>query len=374
LKILSDFSLLKVYLVSSILHTKLKIEKELLSQRLFLLLVAIVTLVFFGLIRDFGVGIFWAIVLSILFSDSHQIILSKFKGKENLAAALTLIGILLMVIIPVALLSIAVTNESIGLINDLRNEDIDLKQQIVKVQDWLSPLLNRLGIPVDNIESTISGAVLERSGELGKRIFGFTTNIFNSAIQIAIMLYVLFFFLRDGKQLRKLIIRNFPLMDSIEHRLFNRFQNVTKATVKGSLLIAILQGVLGGILFLIVGVKGAVLWGALMILASLLPIGGVIIWGPIAAIYLVQGHYLEGVAIILVGALLIGLLDNVLRPRLVGNDTKLPDYIILISTLGGITWFGLSGFVLGPVIAALFITCWQMVGETYGRVKKNNMT
>lgn len=351
----------------------MKLNKEHLSQRLFLVLVTVVTLVFLGLIQDFSLGIFWAIVLSILFSDRHQIILSKFKGKENLAAALTLIGILLIVIIPIALLSIAVTNEAIGMINELNNEDFNLAAQVNKVQQMLIPYLRRLGINMSHLESTISDTALDQSGELGKRILGFTTNIFNSLIQVAVMLYVLFFFLRDGKQLRRLLINNFPLVDSKEHRLFNRFQNVTKATVKGSLLIAILQGMLGGILFLIVGVKGAVLWGALMILASLLPVGGVVIWGPIAAIYLVQGHYVEGIAIIFVGALLIGLLDNILRPRLVGNDTKLPDYIILISTLGGITWFGLSGFVLGPVIAALFITCWQMVGETYGRNSKNNM-
>lgn len=350
----------------------MKLDKENLSQRLFLLLVFLVSFLFFGLIREFSLGIFWAIVLSILFTDTHKRILSSVKGKKNLAAGLTLLGILVAVILPIVLLSVAVTNETIQIIDELEKKEISFREIFGGLQLWISPYLVKLGITIENIESTVSNAALEGSGEFGKRIIGFTSNIFNSVLQIAIMLYVLFFFLRDGKEIRKLVVKNFPLMDSIEHRLFNRFANATKATVKGSLLIAVLQGVLGGILFLILGVKGAVLWGALMILASLLPVGGVIIWAPIAAVYLYQGQYLEGIVIILVGALLIGLLDNVLRPRLVGNDTRLPDYIILISTLGGISWFGLSGFVLGPVVAALFITCWQIVGETYGKESKKN--
>jgi len=273
----------------------------------------------------------------------------------------------------VTLLSISIINESIGLVENVQSEDFNLQGKLASTQAKLSPYLERLGLPTENIAATFNKVAPEFSKKLGERLLGFTQNIFGSMIQIAIMLYVLFFFLRDGKQIVKLIIKNFPMQNATEYRLINRFQSVAKATVKGSLLIAILQGVLGGILFLIVGVEGAILWGTLMILASLLPIGGAIIWGPIGIIFLLQGSYGKGIAVLLVGGLLIGLLDNVLRPRLVGNDTKLPDYLILISTLGGITWFGLSGFVLGPVIAALFITCWQMMGEAYGEQNKSNI-
>jgi len=336
-------------------------------QILFLLFVFFVSLVFFGLIRGFSLGIFWAIVLSILFGDRYSSVLNYFNGKKNLAAAITTIGIVLIVIIPVALLSTAVINEAIGTAEKVQSEEFNLQDKLSRLQVSISPYLERLGLPTNNIQATFNKLAQNYSSDFGSRVLGLTQNIFGSLIQIAIMLYVLFFFLRDGKEIRKLIIKNFPMLDSIEHRLINRFQNVAKATVKGSLLIAILQGVCGGILFLAVGVKGAILWGTLMILASLLPIGGAIIWGPIGAIYILQGSYGKGIIVLAVGGLLIGLLDNVLRPRLVGNDTKLPDYIVLISTLGGITYFGISGFVLGPVIAALFITCWQMMGEIYGK-------
>ncbi len=345
-------------------------KKENISQRLFLLLVFFVSFIFLGLIKEFSLGIFWAVVLSILFSNSHSKIFNRMRKKPNLAAALTLSGILVVVILPLALLSVAVTNETIHLIEDLNKSKISLREIFGDLEHWASPYLRKIGFTYANIESIVSDFALDSSGLLGSKVLGYTSNIFNTLFQIAIMLYVLYFFLRDGNDIKKSIIKNFPLLNSIEYRLFNRFTNVTKATVKGSLLIAILQGVLGGILFSLIGVKGALVWGTLMILASLLPVGGIIVWGPIAAIYCYQGQYMQGVIIILVGSLLIGLLDNFLRPRLVGNDTKLPDYIILISTLGGISWFGLSGFVLGPVIAALFITCWKIVGETYGRDQK----
>lgn len=345
-----------------------------LPQTLFLLLVFLVTITFFGLIKEFSLGVFWAVVLSILFNNWHLKIRNRFRKKKNLAAALTLVSILLLVIIPIGLVSTAIVNESIGLVESVQSPEFNLQGKLTKAQTALSPYLERMGVDTKNIQSTLNKIAPEFSSKFGERILDFSQNIFGSLIQIAIMLYVLFFFLRDGKKIIKLIVKNFPMANSIEYRLINRFQNVAKATVKGSLLIAILQGVAGGILFLAVGVEGAILWGTLMILASLLPIGGAIVWGPIGIIYLIQGNYTKGIIILLVGGLLIGLLDNLLRPRLVGNDTKLPDYLILLSTLGGITWFGLSGFVLGPVIAALFITCWQMVGEIYGNQNAKSIT
>jgi predicted PurR-regulated permease PerM len=339
--------------------------KKNLPQTLFIIFVILVTITFFGLIQEFFLGIFWALVLSILFGGWYEKILMKVKKKKNLAAAITVTSIVLIVIIPVGLLSFAVISEAIGIIGEVQSEAFDLKGRLSTAQKSINPYLSRFGINAINIENSINKFSVEMSREIGERIIGLSQNIFGTLVQIAVMIYVVFFFLRDGRKIIALIIKNFPMANSIEYRLINRFQNVAKATVKGSLLIAILQGILGGILFLLVGVNGAILWGTLMILASLLPIGGTIIWGPIGVLFLLQGQYGKGIIVLLVGGLLIGLLDNLLRPRMVGNETKLPDYLILLSTLGGITCFGLTGFVLGPVIAALFITCWQMMGEIY---------
>ena len=149
-------------------------------------------------------------------------------------------------------------------------------------------------------------------------------------------------------------------------RLFHKFAEVCRATVKGSLVVALVQGTIGGVALWVLGIQGAILWGTLMVILSLLPaVGSALVWAPAAAWLLMTGAWIKGIILILVGVFLIGLIDNILRPLLVGRDTKMPDYLILISTLGGISLFGLSGFVMGPVLAALFLVIWQIFMEEY---------
>jgi len=146
-----------------------------------------------------------------------------------------------------------------------------------------------------------------------------------------------------------------------------RFAQVSKATLKGTLVVALVQGSIGGIVFACLGIPAALLWGVAMTLLALLPVGGsAIVWFPTVIILLAQGHTYKALILLVIGVLIIGLVDNLLRPLLVGRDTEMPDYLVLLSTLGGITYFGLSGFVIGPTIAALFITVWEMMGKDYG--------
>jgi len=136
---------------------------------------------------------------------------------------------------------------------------------------------------------------------------------------------------------------------------------VARATVKGTLVIGLVQGFLGGVIFAILGIQGAVFWGVVMAILSLLPaIGAGLVWGPAAIFLLVAGQWIKGLILVAFGVLVISMVDNLLRPVLVGRDTKMPDYLVLLSTLGGLSLVGISGFILGPVIAALFIALWQM--------------
>ena len=174
------------------------------------------------------------------------------------------------------------------------------------------------------------------------------------------MLYLLFFFLRDGKQIIESCIKSFPMDDDQERSLMNKFTTVIKATVKGTILIAIVQGTIGGLILLSLDIEGSILWGAMMALFSVVPgIGASIIWLPIALMLIFNGAIIKGMILIISGVFIIGLIDNLLRPYLVGKETNLPDYLILLSTLGGITIFGLSGFIIGPVVTALFIALWS---------------
>lgn len=140
---------------------------------------------------------------------------------------------------------------------------------------------------------------------------------------------------------------------------------MVRATVKGNLLVALIQGALGGLAFWFLGVSGALLWAVLMAALSLLPaIGAALVWLPVALYFLVTGALSQGLALSAYGVLVIGLVDNLLRPVLVGKDTRIPDYVVRITTVGGMAFFGINGFVLGPLIAAMFMSAWQISGDT----------
>ena len=189
------------------------------------------------------------------------------------------------------------------------------------------------------------------------------------------MLYVLYFFLRDGDQLLLAIARALPLGDARERALFERFTAVTRATLKGTLVVGAVQGTLGAIFFALLGLEGPVFWGAMMWACSLIPvIGPTIIWLPAALILIISGSVAKGLLLMGLGTFVIALADNILRPILVGRETRMPDFLVLLSTLGGLTLFGLSGFIAGPAIAALFITAWDMFAREYASSDRTTKT
>ena len=180
-------------------------------------------------------------------------------------------------------------------------------------------------------------------------------------VGLGIMLYVLFFLFRDGPRIAAVIRRASPLSDSHTRRIFERFASAVKATVKGNLTIALVQGTIGGVTFWLLGIGAALLWGALMTFLSLLPaVGAALVWVPVAVYLLMTGAYGRGILLLAVGVLVISTIDNLLRPQLVGKDLRLPDYLILVSTVGGLALFGMNGFVIGPLIAALFVAVWLL--------------
>ncbi|MEM6321220.1 MAG: AI-2E family transporter [Bacteroidota bacterium] len=335
----------------------------------FLLLVLVVSVAFVGLIGEFLMGIFWAIVLTILFHNTFARIKKRLRGRANLAASLTLLLIILIVIIPVLLIGSSLVSESIFYYEKMQSGEIDVRGTFDSIRASIPVSLEYLenyGFSLEKAKDQVNDVITNGSQIAASQALTFTSNLFGFFLQFVIMLYVLFFFLRDGHKIIEGIIWVLPIGDEKERALISRFESVARATVKGSLLVATLQGVIGGILFWAVGIPAAMLWGVVMIFLSLLPVGSTVVWLPAAIILIFQGEIARGIIVLVVGATVIGLADNLLRPRLVGKDTKMPDYLILIATLGGITWFGLSGFVIGPIIAALFITVWQMMGREFG--------
>ena len=222
--------------------------------------------------------------------------------------------------------------------------------------------LDRMGLTnISELKDMLSNGALQGSQLIATEALNMGQNTFAFIISFGIMLYLLFFLLRDGAVLSAKIRQAIPLSTEHKRHLFSKFTTVVRATVKGNIAVAAMQGTLGGVMFSFLGIQGALLWGFVMAFLSLLPaVGAGLIWAPVAIYFLLTGALWQGIILIAFGVLVIGMVDNILRPILVGKDTQLPDYVVLISTLGGMVIFGLNGFVIGPVIAALFISGWDL--------------
>jgi len=231
-----------------------------------------------------------------------------------------------------------------------------------KLPLWAQHLLDRFEIAdFERIRERVLALLREASQAIAGRALTLGQNTLRFFVSAGIMLYVLFFLFRDGRSIGRGIRASMPLSEEYNADLLAKFTAVVRATVKGNIVIAVIQGAIGGVAFWALGIKGALLWGTLMTFLSLLPaVGSALVWVPAAAWLFLTGQPWRGLILVLVGVLVIGLIDNVLRPILVGKDTRLPDYVVLVSTLGGISIFGINGFIIGPLIAALFIAAWTL--------------
>lgn len=336
------------------------------QQKAFLLLLVIVSLAFGWILQPFYGAVFWAVVLAILFAPLYRRLLVAMNQKRNLAALVTLLLALVVAIIPLIVISSALLEEAVVVYQKIRSGELDFGMYFQKVVSALpASVINALehsGLTnIAALQKKFSSSILQGSQSVATGAFRVGQDTVEFILSFGIMLYLLFFMLRDGVVLSRKIRQAIPL--GIEHKqyLFGKFATVIRATVKGNIAVALVQGVLGGIIFYLLDIQGALLWGALMVFLSLLPaVGAGLVWVPVAVYFLVTGAIWQGFTLIAFGVFVIGLVDNVLRPVLVGKDTQMPDYVIFLSTLGGIAVFGLSGFIIGPVIAALFIAAWEL--------------
>jgi len=328
-----------------------------------LLLVAI-SLAFAWILWPFYGAILRAIVFAIVFAPVHRRLLSSIGQRPNLAALITELLIVTIVLLPLTLIALSVVREATSLYGNIEAGKVDFGQGLSQLLDglptWATELLERLGISnIGDLQTQLSAALKEGSLFLGAQALAASQRTAHVVISFFVMLYLLFFFLRDGRELSQHIKDAIRIRTEHRRAFFSQFTVVIRAMFKGTILVAAMQGVLGGIIFWLLQIPAPVLWGVVMAVVSLLPIGSALIWLPVALYLLVTGAVWQGFILIAYGVLVIGLIDNLLRPFLIGVDTNLPEYVILISTLGGISIFGLNGFVIGPVIAAMFIVAWK---------------
>jgi len=328
-----------------------------------------VSVVFLVLMSGLFQPIFWATLLGVIFRPLMKRIRSRMPDRPSLAALLTTLTILVTVVVPSFVVSVAVANEGVRLYQGIQQGRIDPTTVVRRFESAVpqsAELLQRLGIDPEDVRAKVSELAVGVSSFVADLAISTGQNITRFAVMFFIMIYLLFFALRDGKEILETAQRVLPLPDDKERDIFSKFSEVGRATLKGTLVVGVVQGALGGIMFAILGIQAAVFWGVVMIFLSVLPaVGSALVWGPAAVILLVTGQYIKGIILVVYGILVIGLVDNVLRPILVGRDTKMPDWLILLATLGGLTVFGISGFVIGPIIAAMFLSTWVMFGEFY---------
>ncbi len=337
-----------------------------LEHRTLLWLVVGVSAAFAVVLLPYIGAVLWAVFIAIVFGPAHQRALKRLHNRKNLAALLTLLVIVVIVILPLAMLGASIVQQASVAYQKVRAGDVQFAQYFQRVLDvlpgWLRTALDRFGVgDLLSLQQTITDA-LTRSGQaITTRVVVFGQDALDFFVAFFVMLYLLFFLLRDGTALEKSIASAVPLQTHHTRRLLDQFATVVRATVKGNIVIALIQGVLGGAAFWVLGLPGPLLWGALMAMLSLLPaVGAALVWVPVAIYYFATGALWAALGLTLWGVLVIGLVDNLLRPVLVGRDTRMPDYLVLIATLGGIAVFGLNGFVIGPVIAAMFLVAWDL--------------
>jgi predicted PurR-regulated permease PerM len=343
-------------------------------DRPFLVLVLLVTVAFLAVILPFFGAVLWAVVAALLFSPLNDRLRARLNGRSTLAAVLTLLVLIGIVIIPALVIGALLIDQAAGLYAQLRAGEIDIASYFARVQHalpgWAATMLERSGLgDIEAVRNKVAAAAASSFQDIAGRALSIGQSAFSFLLALGVMLYLTFFLLRDGRDLAARFETALPLRHRQRRALIDTFAVVVRATVKGSLVVAVLQGAIGGIVFALLGIDGALLWGVTMAFFSLLPaIGSGIVWVPVALYLLVSGAIADGLILTFCGVFVIGMVDNVVRPILVGRDTKMPDYLIFITTLGGLSLFGFNGLVIGPVIAAMFLTVWQiytrMDGET----------
>jgi len=346
-----------------------------LEDKVFILLVIAVSLAFAWILRPYYGSVFWAAVLAIVFAPAYRRLSSSMRQKRTLAALTAVLIILMMVILPLTLIGAMLVQEGFSVYERIQSGELNpaqyFQQVFAALPRWLIDLLDRFGLTnLGLMQERLSSGLMKGSQFLAAQALSIGQNTFQFIVNVFIMLYLLFFFLRDGDYLSRRIRNAIPLRREQQHDLFTKFTTVIRATVKGNVVVALVQGALGGLIFWFLGVHAPVLWAVLMAFLSLLPaVGAGLVWLPVAIYFLVTGAVWQGVVLIVFGVLVIGLVDNVLRPVLVGKDTKMPDYVVLIATLGGMAIFGLNGFVIGPVIAAMFMAVWDLFSASRSQIE-----
>lgn len=333
----------------------------------FVALVLVVSLAFAWLMAPFFGAILWGLVAAILFEPVNRRLVRRLRGRRNLAAVITLLLIIAVAVLPALLIAFSLVQEALGIYEQVQSGQLDFVAMVQNLQSALpawakrGPLFDLLP-DIEELKAMIGPGIASGLQAVAGQAVGIGQGALSFLAALGVMLYLTFFLLRDGEEMAARIRNAVPLRPALRDVLIDQFALVVRATMKGSVVVAVLQGLVGGTIFWLLGIEGALLWGVMMGLFSLVPaVGTGIVWVPVAIYLFATGSTTEGMILTGCGLFIIGMIDNLLRPILVGQETRMPDFVVLIATLSGLQLFGLSGFIIGPVIAALFMAVWETV-------------
>ncbi|MBU7579716.1 MAG: AI-2E family transporter [Porphyrobacter sp.] len=340
-----------------------------LQQASFLTILVVVSLLMAVIVYPFAQPLLWAALAAIMFQPLYRRVLRRMRGRRNPAAGISLLIIFTLVLVPAGWIASMVVEQAIVLVATLQQQPVDVAAWFDTVYSALPEVareaVDRSGwADVATVQSRLQALLAESAGMIASQAVSIGSGALGFFLSFGVGLYVMFFLLRDGERIGRTVLCAIPVERSIADRLAERFLGIVRATIKGTGVVALVQGALGWIALVIAGVPSALLFGVLMTIFALVPvIGAGAVWLPAGLWLLVTGATWQGIFVLLVGFFIISSSDNVLRPILVGRDTGIPDWIILVTTLGGISLVGFSGIVLGPLVAGLFLASWSILRE-----------
>ncbi len=340
-----------------------------LQQASFLIVLAGVSLLMSVIIWPFAQPLLWAALAAIMFQPLYRWMLRRMHGRRNPAAIVSLLVIFFMVMVPAFWIAAMVVQEAVALVTALQEQPLDLAVLFDQVYGALPRIVqeavDRSGwADIASAQTRLQELLTQSAGLIASQAVSIGSGALSFVLSFGVALYVMYFLLRDGERIGRTILGAVPVERSIATRLAERFLGIVRATVKGTGVVAIVQGGLATITLMIAGVPSALLFGVVTAIFALVPvIGSGAVWAPAGIYLLLVGEYWQGLFVLVTGFVIISSADNVLRPILVGRDTGIPDWIILITTLGGISLVGFSGIVLGPLVAGLFLASWSILQE-----------
>ncbi len=341
------------------------------NQFVIILMVTFISAIFLSMIKSFLLAIFLAGIFAAITRPVYLRLEKWLHGRYRLAAGLTLVLIFLVVLIPLVVLTTVVTGEAIKVSQS--------------AMPWAKAQLSQPGVFTELLESMPfyekiaphSELILRKASEMVGQLSRWLVNNLSAVTMGAvsfifttfILFYTMYFFLIDGETLLERILYYLPMQDKDEQLMLDKFTSVTRATLKGTAVVGVLQGGLAGVAFMVVGIPSATFWGVIMVVLSIIPsVGTALVWIPAAVILAIGGAYGKAIGLALFCAVVVGSVDNLLRPVLVGKDTQMHELMILFGTLGGLFMFGMVGIIIGPIVAALFVTIWEIYGQAFGDI------